>query len=299
MIDLEDALKGLTPRQRDLLLRRLGKAPDTQPAAAPGGIARLPRGPEGGGTFAPSFAQQRLWFLDRLEPGSAFYNLPVVLTASGPLDPAALAASLRAIVRRHEALRTTFETRAEGPVQVVHPRLEVSLPMVDLRALPAAAREAEALRLAREEAERPFDLARGPLLRAALVRLGDEGWRILLTLHHIVSDGWSMGVLVQEIAALYPALRAGEAPRLPELSIQYADYAVWQRQRLQGERLESQLAFWRQRLAGAPVLQLPTDRPRPPVQRFHGRHQHRRLDAGRIAPFQALCRREGATLFMR
>src|SRR3954451_19207653 len=298
MIDLEDALKGLTPRQRDLLLRRLGQAPDTQPAAAPGGIARLPRGPEGGGTFAPSFAQQRLWFLDRLEPGSAFYNLPVVLTASGPLDPAALAASLRAIVRRHEALRTTFETRAEGPVQVVHPRLEVSLPMVDLRALPAAAREAEALRLAREEAERPFDLARGPLLRAALVRLGDEGWRILLTLHHIVSDGWSMGVLVQEIAALYPALRAGEAPRLPELSIQYADYAVWQRQRLQGERLESQLAFWRQRLAGAPVLQLPTDRPRPPVQRFHGRHQHRRLVGRRVAPLPALCRREGPTLFM-
>ncbi|HEY3567953.1 MAG TPA: amino acid adenylation domain-containing protein, partial [Thermoanaerobaculia bacterium] len=298
MVDLEDALKGLTPRQRDLLLRRLGKAPGTRPEAAPDGIARLPRGPEGEGTFPPSFAQQRLWFLDRLEPGSASYNLPVVIAASGPLDAAALEASLRAIVRRHEALRTTFETRAEGPVQAVHSRMEVPLPAVDLRALPAGARETEALRLAREEAERPFDLARGPLLRAALVRLGQEDWRILLTLHHIVSDGWSMGVLVEEIAALYPALRAGEAPRLPELPIQYADYAVWQRQRLQGELLESQLAFWRRRLAGAPVLQLPTDHPRPPVQRFHGRHQHRRLDAGRIAPFRALCRREGATLFM-
>jgi amino acid adenylation domain-containing protein len=297
--ELDDALKNLTPRQRDLLLRRLGKAPAKE-AAAPAAdrIEPLPRRAGGDDVFVLSFAQQRLWFLDRLEPGSAFYNLPASIAVAGPLDPAALGASLHAIVSRHEPLRTTFETRAGGPVQVVHPVMDEPLALVDLRALPETIRAAESERLAKAEAERPFDLTRGPLLRTVLARLGEEDWRILLTLHHIVSDGWSMGVLVREMAVLYPALRAGEELRLPELPVQYADYAAWQRRLLQGERLERQMAFWRQRLAGAPVLQLPTDRPRPPVQRFRGRHQHRILAEESMAGFRALCRREGATLFM-
>jgi amino acid adenylation domain-containing protein len=299
MADLDAALKNLTPKQRDLLLRRLEKEkPGGGPE--PDRIHRQPRAVDGGGELPLSFAQQRLWFLDRLEPGSPLYNIPAAIEIAGRLDGAALLRSLREIVRRHEALRTTFAARPEGPVQVIHPERKIEFPVADLRGLPANEREAAARRLATEEARRPFDLVRGPLLRALLIRLEEERHLAVLTVHHIVSDGWSMGVLVREIAALYPAFITGSAPALPELPVQYADFALWQRDRLQGEVLERELAFWRQRLAGAPMaLDLPTDHPRPALQTFRGAQAPFRLGPEALAALRAAGKGAGQTLFMQ
>jgi amino acid adenylation domain-containing protein len=218
-----------------------------------------------------SFAQERLWFLDRLRPGNPAYNMPTALRAHGELSPALLEAVLGEVVRRHEALRTTFQLHDGQPAQVIAPPRPWALPLVDLSGLPEDMGLAAARHLAAEEAARPFDLEQGPLLRAALLRLGPAGHALLLTLHHIVSDGWSMGVLVREIAALYGAALAGRPSPLPELPIQYADFAAWQRGWLTGDELERQLSYWRQRLAGAPAsLDLPYDRPRPATPTHHG-----------------------------
>jgi amino acid adenylation domain-containing protein len=242
-----------------------------------------------------SFAQERLWFLERLQPGTATYNVPLAVAFAGPLDPAALEAALLGVVARHEALRTRFPVSPEGqPVQRIAPPPEHILPRVDLDALPGPEREAEARRLAAEEAARPFDLEHDLPLRACLVRRGPADHLALLTLHHIASDAWSAGVLVRDLAALY----RGEA--LPELPVQYADFAVWQREWLAGEALERQLAFWRERLAGAPpVLDLPFDRPRPAVQTFRGGQRSIRLaDGPAAAALRTLGRSAGTTLFM-
>ncbi|HEV7518607.1 MAG TPA: condensation domain-containing protein, partial [Thermoanaerobaculia bacterium] len=207
------------------------------------------------GPLPLSFAQERLWFLDQLEPGSAAYNIPAALRLSGRLERsavAALAAGLGEIVRRHEALRTTFRPGAQGPVQVFVPALAARLPAVDLAGLPDGPARAESRRLARGEAARPFDLAHGPLLRASLLRLSPEEHVLLLTLHHVVADGWSIGILVRELGEAYSAFAVGRSPVLPELPVQYADYAVWQRQWLSGEVLARQLAWWREQLAGSP-----------------------------------------------
>ncbi|HID62186.1 MAG TPA: non-ribosomal peptide synthetase, partial [Anaerolineae bacterium] len=246
-----------------------------------------------------SFAQQRLWFLDQLEPGSPFYNIPTAVRLTGPLDVAALEQTLNEIVRRHEALRTTFETVDGRARQVIAPELTVPLPVTDLTDLPEAEREAEALQLASQEAQRPFDLARGPLLQARLLRLGGEDHVALLTMHHIVSDGWSMGILIQEIAALYEAFSNGRPSPLQELPIQYADFAHWQREWLQGETLEAQLSYWKQQLDGSPpLLELPTDRPRPAVQSFRGRTQAFALPKDLSRAIKDLGHQEGTTLFM-
>ncbi|HEX9944888.1 MAG TPA: amino acid adenylation domain-containing protein, partial [Thermoanaerobaculia bacterium] len=246
-----------------------------------------------------SFAQERLWFLDQLEPGNPAYNISAALRLRGSLDVAALARSFAEIVRRHEALRTTFPEIAGAPRQVVAPAAGPLLPVIDLGGLPAAALAAEAFRLAGQEALRPFDLARGPLLRTSLLRRGEEEWTALLGVHHIVSDGWSLGVLVRELSALYAAFRRGDLSPLPELPVQYADYAVWQRQWLQGEALEVQLAWWREELAGAPtLLELPADRPRPPVQTYRGGTAGVLLDRPLAGALADLARREGTTLFM-
>ncbi|HET7231280.1 MAG TPA: amino acid adenylation domain-containing protein, partial [Longimicrobium sp.] len=251
------------------------------------------------GPLPLSFAQQRLWLVDRLEPGSAAYNMPYALRLRGALDVGALRASVDGLARRHEALRTTFAERDGVPVQVIHPPAPVELPVVDLGGLPAAAREPEALRLAGEEAVRPFDLSRGPLMRGTLLRLDAKDHVLLLTLHHIVSDGWSMEILFRELSALYEALAAGEPSPLPELPVQYADFAVWQRARLRGEELDRQLAWWRERLAGAPaLLELPTERPRPAVQGHRGAVRSLRIDAATADELRALCRHEGVTIFM-
>jgi amino acid adenylation domain-containing protein len=257
-----------------------------------------------------SFAQQRLWFLDQLEPNSPFYNNPVALRLSGGLDVAALERSLNEIVRRHETLRTTFAAVDGRPVQVIAPALSVSLPVTDLRDLPETEREAEALRLATEEARRPFSLAHGPLLRFGLLRMADEEYIALLTMHHIVSDGWSMGVLIREVAALYSAFMSEQPAPLPDLPVQYADVVVWQQAWLQGEGadgqaespLQIQLAYWKQQLDGErgkpPLLDLPTDRPRPAIQSANGATHSFALPRALTDALQALSREEGATLFM-
>ncbi|HVR95359.1 MAG TPA: condensation domain-containing protein, partial [Thermoanaerobaculia bacterium] len=251
------------------------------------------------GSLPLSFAQQRLWFIDQLEPGSPLYNMPVALRVQGALDGSVLALTLGEIVRRHEALRTAFAVRDDAPVQVIQPPQPFGLPVVDLSGLPESRREAQALALSGEEAGRPFDLGRGPLLRCLLLRLTGEDHVLALTLHHIASDGWSMGILIREVAALYPALAAGNPSPLPELPVQYADFAVWQRSWLHGEALESEISFWRRQLAGLPpLLELPTDHPRPAVQSFHGATRRVRLPAGLIRQAETLGRQEGATLFM-
>ena len=210
-----------------------------------------------------SFAQERLWFIDRLEGGSAPYNIPDALRLTGALDVDALERSLGEIVRRHESLRTVFAEVDGGAVQVIAPFAGFALPVDDLSGLDEPAREAEVRRRAREDAARPFDLARGPLFRAALLRMADEEHVLLLCIHHIVSDGWSSGVLFRELDALYAAYRDGGDSPLAELPVQYADYAVWQREQLAGEVLDRQVGYWKERLAGAPALLELPDRPAP------------------------------------
>ncbi len=246
-----------------------------------------------------SFAQERLWFLAQLEPDSSFYNIPAALRLTGRLDVSALERSLNAVRHRHSVLRAAFAATPDGPVQAATGLFPVDLPVVDLGGLAEAARDAEAARLAREEARRPFDLEAGTLLRALLLRLEESGHVLLATMHHIASDGWSMGVFLSELSALYSAFAQGRAPALPEIPVQYADFSLWQRERLRGEALEEQLAWWRKRLAGAPaVLELPTDRPRPPVQRFRGGQVPAVFGEDLGRDLSALGRRRSATLFM-
>jgi amino acid adenylation domain-containing protein len=251
------------------------------------------------GELPLSFAQARLWFLEQLEPGSSAYNIPVAVRLTGSLEVAALKQSLQEIVERHEALRTTFRMISGEPTQVIAPVLALTMPLVDLCDLPEAQQEAQVERLATEEAQQPLDLAMGPLLRAKLLHLGEAEHVLLLTMHHIVSDGWSIGVLIRELAALYEAFSSGKPSPLPQLSIQYADFAHWQRQWLQGEVLAAQLSYWQQQLAGAQtVLELPTDRPRPAVQTFRGATQFLALPEPLSQKLKSLSQRSGVTLFM-
>ncbi|HOG48034.1 MAG TPA: amino acid adenylation domain-containing protein, partial [Anaerolineae bacterium] len=237
--------------------------------------------------------------MDQFQPGSPAYNIPLAVRASGSLDAGVLQRVLDEIVRRHEALRTTFAAVDGRPVQVIAPQLALPLGHIDLSGLPQGQREVEVRRLAQEEACRPFDLARGPLLRATLLRLGAEEQIIQLTMHHIVSDGWSMGVLVGEVAALYGALAAGRPSPLAELPIQYADFAQWQRERLQGRLLEEQLGYWKAQLGGEPaVLELPGSRPRPAVPSGRGATLSVSLPWQLADGLAALAGQEGATPFM-
>ncbi|HXO21370.1 MAG TPA: amino acid adenylation domain-containing protein, partial [Thermoanaerobaculia bacterium] len=274
--------------------------------AAPPLVARPRREP-----LPASFAQERLWFLDQLGTEGSSYNVPLALQLDGGLDVSALAAALGELVRRHEALRTTFASvssavaqvgQAAQVVQVVAPDAALTLPAlpgIDLRDLPAAGRTDAARRAAAQAAWAPFDLARGPLLRAALLRLAGEEHVLLLTLHHIVADGWSMGVLLRELAALYDAAREGRPSPLPALAVQYADFAVWQREWLQGPVLAELLAYWRGRLADAPaVLDLPLDRPRPALQTFRGGNLRFTLPPALRRSLADLGRRHGVSLFM-
>jgi amino acid adenylation domain-containing protein len=250
------------------------------------------------GAPVASFAQERLWFLEQLEGGGPVYNIAAGLRLSGRLDGAALAAALGEIVRRHQVLRTAFEPGEAGPVPRVLPP-ELRLPVIDLGALPADAATTEARRLGAEEARRRFDLSRGPVLRATLLRLAPEEHQLHLTVHHISADGWSMEILFHELAALYEAFTAAWPSPLPDPSVQYADFAAWQRERLQGGALAEQLAWWCERLAGLPpVLELPTDRPRPPCQSFHGGRESIVLDGETADAVRALSRRHGGTLFL-
>ena len=270
-------------------IRRRERGIETPP------IVPVPRG----AGLPLSFAQQRLWFLDQLDPGGSVYNVPGAVRLNGLLSPRALAGAFGELVRRHEALRTTFALEGGLPVQRISAPVDMPLPCVDLTALPGALRDEEVHRLSAAEAERPFDLMGGPLVRCTLLRLGSEEHAVLVNMHHIVSDGWSTGIFLRELAALYEALSGGKAPSLPPLPVQYADFAVWQRRWLEGQVLEEEMEHWRRQLSGmSGVLELPTDRPRPPVQTFRGSSLPVALSRELSEALAALSRREGATLYM-
>ena len=292
--ELSERVAKLSPAKLELLLRRLA---EKEPArAAP--RAAIPRRARGADDTAPaSFSQERLWFLSQLEPDSPVYNLPLAVRLSGELNLAAFERALEEIVRRHESLRTTFSEVEGKPVQVSAPPAPVVVPLVDLTALPDA--EAAARRLADEDARRPFDLARGPLLRACVLRVAPGEHVALLATHHIVSDAWSMGLLVKELAALYEPFARGLAPALPELPIQFADYAYWQREQLRGERLDAQLDYWTKRLRGAPTsVEWPASAAHTAPQAGGGARLFVKLSKELTESLKELARREGVTLYM-
>ncbi|MEM7355007.1 MAG: condensation domain-containing protein, partial [Acidobacteriota bacterium] len=289
----------------DTLIRKLGQGKlgrdkKKKPLVAVPRVARTGRVSDG---FSLSFAQERLWFLDQLDPGSPLYNIPAAVHLLGELDAAALRASFAEVVQRHEALRTTFRSVAGRPLQLIAPLSPLALPVIDLGALSSPGRAAAVARQSAEEAGRGFDLAAGPLLRCSLLRLAPCEHVLLLTLHHIVSDGWSIGVMLRELQALYGACLAAEASPLAELPLQYVDYAQWQRDRLAGgrgggEAPEGQLAYWQQRLADLPRLELPTDRPRPATPSHRGATLPVALPTALSRELAAFSRRHDATLFM-
>jgi surfactin family lipopeptide synthetase A len=258
----------------------------------------IPRRPVG--ERAPlSFGQQQIWLLGQMAPDRPVYNECVTIRMMGPLDVAALERGFNEVVRRHEPWRTTFSIVDGEPTQVIHPAPQIALPVIHLEGLPAEQREPEALRLATEDARRPFDLATGPLLRTRLVKMGETEHRLYLTLHHIIFDGVSIyDVLLPELAALHDAFSAGKPSPLSEPAIQYADYAYWQRQRLQGDFLATHMPYWRQLLGDLPMLQLPTDHPRPAVQTFRGALQRIFLPRALVDAVKEMSRREGVTLYM-
>ncbi|QLE54757.1 non-ribosomal peptide synthetase [Nostoc sp. TCL26-01] len=251
------------------------------------------------GNLPLSFAQQRLWFIDQMEPNSCFYNIPAAVRLIGSLHLSAFESSCNEIVRRHEVLRTNFPTVDGQPVQVIQPFSPRVLPVLDLQHLSTLEQEAEVFRLMSQEAQKPFNLAQDSLLRITVICLNQAEYVVLLTIHHIIADAWSIGIFLRELVALYTEFTNGQTSPLPELPIQYADFAVWQRQYLQGEVLETQLAYWRQQLGGSlPILQLPTDRPRPRVQTFRGASQSFYLSAELTEALKVLSQQAGVTLFM-
>jgi len=246
-----------------------------------------------------SFAQQRLWFLDQLLPNNPAYNIPAFMRLRGPLNIAALERSLDEIVRRHEALRTTFDVVQEQPVQVIAPSLSLTIPVADLTHIPLHERDTAARRYAEQELVRCFDLVSGPLVRASMVQLSDTEHILLLVMHHIVSDEWSIGIFLKELAALYEAFSLDLSSPLPELAIQYADFSYWQRQWLSGDVLEQQLSYWKTQLENSPaVLDLPFDHPRMAGQQLRGATHVFALPTALTASIRALSRQENATLFM-
>ncbi|NJN67597.1 MAG: amino acid adenylation domain-containing protein [Chloroflexaceae bacterium] len=292
MSDIAQRIASLSPEKRALLEKRLAKK---NIAPSRGEIPRLSRETN---QFPLSFAQQRLWLLEQLAPGLPMYNMSGFARFSGPLDRQAVRQCLAAVVARHETLRTTFTTAEGLPVQVISPDLTVPIDEVDLSGPPGASEET-LVNLAVEEARQPFDLTTGPLCRIQLVCLAQDDHAVVLTMHHIISDGVSIRVLFQDAIAVYEALVRGREPQLPELPIQYADFAVWQRKWLQGERLEQPLRYWKAQLGGdLPVLQLPTDRPRPAMQTFVGARQTFGLPPVLTRALRELSQREGVTLFM-
>ena len=258
----------------------------------------LPRKADGG-SIPPSFAQERLWFLDRLEPGTPSYNEPFAISLTGRLDIPALVRSINEILKRHDALRTSFSTVEGLPVQIISPQVRLGIPVEDLSHFDGPEREKALRARMTEEAQKPFDLTVAPLLRFFLVYLGKQEHILQLTIHHIISDAWSIQILMQELATLYDAFSSGKPSPLPDLPIQYADFALWQREWLRGEELEQHVAYWRKQLGGTlPVLELATDRPRPAEQTFNGTKLPFDVPAPIAEKLKALSRRQGTTLFM-
>jgi amino acid adenylation domain-containing protein len=286
---LDEALALERQQLIELLLRE-----EAELARAQAGIRRQPRR-DG---MPASFAQQRLWFLDRVVPDPSVYMVSAAVRLRGQLDAAALEQCLNTIVGRHESLRTTFDLLDGQVVQVIAPAAPIRMRATSLEQLPCDERDAAVQQLAQAEARSAFDLARGPLLRATLLRLDEREHVLLLIQHHIITDAWSIGLFMQELSVCYPAYCAGTTPALPELPIQYADYAIWQREQLQGDGFQEQLAYWRRQMAGAGVLELPTDRRRPALQSFAGALHHFALSPRLTAALKRLSQREGVTLFM-
>src|SRR5712691_169209 len=254
---IEDRLTSLSPDKRAVLERLL----EEKRRAA----ERIRPRPSGTSVLPLSFAQQRVWFMDELSPGNPFYNMDSVTPLQFDVDADALHRTLNEIVRRHESLRTRFVDIDGEPRQVIAPELRIDLPVLDLASLPAGEAQQAAYAIATGEAQKPFSLSGGPLVRATLLRIAPGDFMLLFTIHHIVSDGWSMDVFFRELSGIYEAFASGLPCPFPDLPIQYGDFALWQREWLSGERLEHQLSFWKQRLDGAAVLALPTDRQRPAV----------------------------------
>jgi hypothetical protein len=294
MSDLGKRIDGLSPEKRALLEQRLLQ----QRAAAVSTADAIPR--RLAGDPAPlSFSQQRLWFLDQLEPGAPTYNAALPMLVRGPLDVAALRSALETVTARHEAVRTVFAVEGGEPAQVVLDDWSFELPVIDVSHLSPDGRQAEASRLLREESRRPFDLSSDLMLRATIVRLGPDEHILLFQEHHIAFDGWSDRIMFDELAEIYAAQQARRTPQLPELPIQYRDFALWQQRRMQGEFLEEHLSYWRRQLSGAPaLLELPTDFPRPQVQTYEGAHHYLSLPSGLALGVRELSRQESTTPFM-
>ena len=278
-----------------LLLAKYLRGEVKQQPSSPRTIAPLPPG----AIPQLSFAQERLWFLDQLNPDSAVYNVPLTVRLSDPIDPETLERSVNEIVRRHDVLRTTFATIDGRPVLNIHSELQVHLQIHDVTSLSKTEREVKARAFLNKEAQAPFDLTRGPLIRATLLKLDEDRYNFVVVMHHIISDGWSLVLFFQELSAIYDAFSRGEASPLAKLEVQYADYAAWQRQWLQGETLQTQLNYWKQQLGGElPVLELPGDRRRPAVQTFNGARKWLVLPEQLTQSLQALSQGEGVTLFI-
>jgi amino acid adenylation domain-containing protein len=292
--DVSRRIAALSPRQIDLLLRELQR---TEGSA----VERIGDGPgaRAGDGVPLSFAQERVWFLEQLQPGTAAYNIAAAVRLTGALDVAALQASVGEVIRRHDALRTRIDVVDGQPRQRVEAPAALGVRVVDIGALPDGARARAVRAVAATEARRPFDLARGPLVRVTVLRLGAREHVAFLTLHHIVADAWSVGIVIHEIATVYRAVVRGVASPLPSPRLQYGEYAAWQRHQRHGEALERGLAYWRRQLAGVPTtLALPTDHPRPAVQSFRGARHRAVWPAPITRAVKGLCQREGVTLFM-
>ncbi|WP_017654190.1 non-ribosomal peptide synthetase [Fortiea contorta] len=291
MSDLLKRLENLSPQKRELVLQKLLAKNKSQAVS----IAPVSRDE----AIPLSFPQQRLWFLDQMEGSSANYNMAAAVKIKGNLQVGMLERTIAEIVQRHEILRTTFNTVDGNAVQIIAPSVTVKLPVINLQTLPVGERFAQVERLAVEEQIKPFDLTQDSLLRVTLLHVADESYVLLVTMHHIISDGWSMGVFIQEFTSLYTAFAENKPSSLPKLSIQYADFAHWHRQHLQGEVLENQLNYWRQQLADAPpILELPTDRPRPSVQTFQGQTLNFALNQNLTKQLNILSQKSGTTMFM-
>ena len=290
--DLASRIAELPPEKRAILFQQLQKQQE-RAAEAPG----IPRQSRARESFPLSFAQQRLWFLNNFEPESPEYNIPQAFRIDGDLDAEVMQRALREVVRRHETLRTTFREVDGEPQQILAQVVDMEVPYLDARGRAADA-WAEALRLAAADAREPFDLTLGPLMRARLFRTGERQHLLYYNVHHVAYDGWSMGIFARELAAIYDAFAAGEPSPLPELPVQYLDFALWQREWLQGEVLERQLAYWRQALASVPPLEMPTDRPRPPVRTHDGAAVPLALAGHTAEALKSLAQRQGSTLFI-
>src|ERR1041384_4658042 len=291
MSKLTKQIEGLSLQQRDVLALLLARKKREGSHIAP--VSRT------ADTFPLSFAQESLWFLSQLQQGSAVSNVSGGVRMEGPLSVTALERALNEVVRRHESLRTTIREIESGPVQIITNPQIFHMPKFDLRKVSVAQREAEAQLLLANEAGKPFNVDGGPLFRATLLLLSAEEHILLLTMHHIISDGWSIGILVRELIELYEACADSRPSTLPDLPVQYVDFAVWHREWLQGEVLDKSISYWKEKLAGVPsLLELPTDRPRPPSQSFSGTRHPIAISQELTESLKALAEQHNATLFM-